>query len=244
MPVELGGAMSGSRLCPYLGPLVALLVVLALGAGTVYATIPDGNGKYFACYVKNTGAVKLINYPTVKTCPKGEKLILWNAKGPQGPAGPQGVQGPKGDQGPAGASGSSDWNAIANKPAGFADGVDNGDTTRSFIAATSLAFGMAPQWGDLTVDYPVGLDVKVTLIPTKDDTYISGTHGWSIGGELFDEEYWRHDGRMYHKIYFYIYAGSGAIKARVTVWNDSYIAPAAAKRMVNASFHKGLKRPK
>ena len=52
--------MSGSRLRPYLGPVIALLVVLALGAGTVYAAIPNGSGTYYACYacyVKNTGAV-------------------------------------------------------------------------------------------------------------------------------------------------------------------------------------------
>ena len=58
-----GEPMSGSRLRPYLGPVVALLVVLALGAGTVYAAIPNSNGKYYACYVKYTGAVRLINYP-------------------------------------------------------------------------------------------------------------------------------------------------------------------------------------
>ena len=83
--------MSGSRLRPYLGPVIALLVVLALGAGTVYAAIPNGNGKYYACYVKDTGVVKLINYPKVSTCPKGEKLINWNAKGPAGPQGAPGA---------------------------------------------------------------------------------------------------------------------------------------------------------
>ena len=99
--------MSGSRLRPYLGPVIALLVVLALGAGTVYAAIPNGSGTYYACYVKNTGAVKLINYPKVKTCKAGEKLINWNAKGPAGrrPVGPQGPVGPAGPQGPAGAAG-------------------------------------------------------------------------------------------------------------------------------------------
>ena len=88
-PLVSGGAMSGSRLRPYLGPVIALLVVLALGAGTVYAAIPNSNGKYYACYVKNTGVVKLINYPKVSTCPQGEKLINWNAKGPQGRQAPR-----------------------------------------------------------------------------------------------------------------------------------------------------------
>ena len=41
--------MSGSRLRPYLGPVIALLVVLALGAGTVSAAIPNGSGTYYAC---------------------------------------------------------------------------------------------------------------------------------------------------------------------------------------------------
>ena len=91
--------MSGSRLRPYLGPLIALLVVLALGAGTVYAAIPNGNGTYYACLTKSSGAVRLINYPKVK-CATGERFIKWSQQGPAGPTGAQGVQGPKGDQGP------------------------------------------------------------------------------------------------------------------------------------------------
>ena len=100
--------------------VVAVLIVLALGVGTVYAAIPNGNGTYRACLVKATGNVRLINYPKVSTCPKGEKLISWNAKGPAGAAGAQGPQGP---------AGPADWNAIPNKPAGFADGVDDAGVT-------------------------------------------------------------------------------------------------------------------
>ena len=94
--------MSGSRLRPYLGPVVALLVVLALGAGTVYAAIPNGSGTYYACYVKNTGAVRLINYPKVSTCPQGQKLIKWSAR-----AGTGGAQGPQGAAGTQGRPGTS-----------------------------------------------------------------------------------------------------------------------------------------
>ena len=97
--------------------IVAVVIILALGVGTVSAAIPTGNGTYRACLVKATGSVRLINYPKVSTCPKGEKLINWNAKGP---AGPQGAQGP---------AGPADWNAIPNKPAGFADGVDDAGVT-------------------------------------------------------------------------------------------------------------------
>jgi hypothetical protein len=86
--------MSGSRLRPYLGPVIALLVVLALRAGTVYAAIPNGGGTSYACYVKSIGAVRLINDPKVKTCPAGQKLIRWSQQGPAGPAGPAGPVGP------------------------------------------------------------------------------------------------------------------------------------------------------
>ena len=78
------------------------------GAGTVYAAIPNGNGTYYACYVKNTGAVRLINYPKVKHLSGGEKLIKWSATGTGG-AGrtrrAKGEQGPKGDQGAQGRPG-------------------------------------------------------------------------------------------------------------------------------------------
>jgi hypothetical protein len=149
--------MSGSRLRPYLGPVIALLVVLALGAGTVYAAIPNGDGKYYACYVKNTGAVKLINYPKVKTCQAGEKLINWNAKGPAGPQGAQGAQGPQGPQGPAGPA---DWNAIPNIPAGFADGVDNDGVTavkiRTVTSTTPAIVLPGTQGASDSADCPTG----------------------------------------------------------------------------------------
>jgi hypothetical protein len=164
MPVELGGAMSGSRIRPYVGPLIAMLVILALGVGTVYAAIPNPtNKKFYACFVKKTGEVRLINYPTVSTCQKGERLVSWNAKGPVGPqgaTGPQGPQGPEGPQGPAGTSGSSDWTDIANKPddladgqigwgeiknkpAGFADGVDDEGITNVNLATFTHSFTVA-----------------------------------------------------------------------------------------------------
>ena len=58
--------------------------MLALGAGTVSAAIPNGNGTYYACLAKDTGGVRLINYPKVSTCPKGEKLIKLERQGTGG----------------------------------------------------------------------------------------------------------------------------------------------------------------
>ena len=79
--------MEGRWSVPALGALVAMLavVVLAAGLAPVSGAIPNpGDGRYHACFVKRTGAVKLINYPKVSTCPRGQKLIDWNRTGPQG----------------------------------------------------------------------------------------------------------------------------------------------------------------
>ena len=98
--------MNGSRLRPYLVPVIAILIGLALGVGSAIAAIPD-HGTYYACFTKSTGVIKVINYPKVQ-CATGQQLIKWNAKGPAGPQGaqgPQGEQGPKGDPGPAGPAG-------------------------------------------------------------------------------------------------------------------------------------------
>ncbi len=133
--------MSAPRSSLGLGSLlVAVVIVLALGVGTVYAAIPNGTGTYRACLAKNTGTVRLINYPKVSTCPKGEKLIAWNAKGPAGAQGPQGPAGP------------ADWNAIPNKPAGFADGVDNEGITGVKVTRVSGPKS-APQADGVTFAY-------------------------------------------------------------------------------------------
>ena len=127
--------MSGSRVRSFLAPLVAVIVVLAIGVGSAIAAIPNSNGKYYACYVKNTGVVKLINYPKVSTCAKGEKLINWSAQGPQGPAGAQGPQGPAGAQGPAGPAGAAGITKInlTQVPGSFDLAATIGDTNNGVV---------------------------------------------------------------------------------------------------------------
>lgn len=85
--------------------MVAVLIVLAVGVGSAIAAIPNADGKFYACRVTKTGVVRVINYPKVSTCPPGQKLISWNAVGPQGAAGPQGPAGAQGPAGPAGPAG-------------------------------------------------------------------------------------------------------------------------------------------
>jgi hypothetical protein len=156
--------------------IVAVVIILAVGVGTVSAAIPSGTGKYSACLDKATGTVRLINFPKVSTCPVGEKLISWNAKGPAGPAGPAGPQGPQGDQGPKGDPGPADWNAIPNKPAGFADGIDDvgyvsaTQPTAYPIAGSSVAYA--------TVDTPIGTDVELTIIPKNPGDILEVSSEW------------------------------------------------------------------
>ena len=219
--------MSGSRLRPYLGPVIALLVVLALGAGTVYAAIPNGDGKYYACRVKNTGAVRLINYPKVKTCPTGEKLISWNAKGPQGPAGPAGPR-DQGDQGPAGPA---DWNAIPNIPAGFKDGVDEGDGYDSLVVIPTDQDGfpyqsvpaMTSVW--LRVVHSPSVDVEATFIPAT-----------GCGGLWVEQAFFGRPSATEVYQYYLVNNKVGSacpFKMRVRAYNQN-IAPAKLSKLADA----------
>ena len=92
--------------------------------------------------------------------------------------------------------------------------------------------------GVLELVYPVGLDVEVTLIPVTDGAYLTTAHS-AVGG---DEIIWREAGQIHHVMYFKLYTGvASVVKARATVWSDSYLSPSAAKRKVDVAF---LKNPK
>lgn len=66
-------------------------VVLAAG-GFAVAAIPDGSGKVNACYLKKTGAVRVVS-SSKRKCRRGERKLSWSQKGPVGPMGPQGKSG-------------------------------------------------------------------------------------------------------------------------------------------------------
>ena len=229
--------MNGSRLRPYLLPLVAALIVLAVGVGSAIAAIPTRNGTYYACLTKSSGVVRLINYPRVE-CAKGEKLINWNAKGPAGPAGlqgaqgPQGVQGVQGDQGPKGDPGPADWNAIPNIPGGFKDGVDNIGYTTTVITG----FGI---WGVFTGSFPIAgsfprnVEVRFSLIPV--------TENGRLGLVKVDATSLP-SGDLAYRVYVESYApGTTYFNIRMTVWSEG-ISPArlgsrlaTVKRLTEAS---------
>ena len=107
---------------------IAMAVVLSLGVTTVESAIPNPtNKRFYACFSKKTGAVRLINYPKVSSCKKGERLRQLERQGSDRRRRvSRERKDPRETQGPAGPA---DWNAIPNIPAGFADGVDDAGVT-------------------------------------------------------------------------------------------------------------------
>jgi Collagen triple helix repeat (20 copies) len=91
------------------GAMAAMGLMTATGLSVVPAIAVARAGattaKVYACYSDTTDELFFLNYPTVKTCPSGETMVSWNAKGPQGAIGPQGLQGVQGATGPQGKTG-------------------------------------------------------------------------------------------------------------------------------------------
>jgi hypothetical protein len=54
--------------------VLAVVAVFALGSSVVLAAIPNTNGSVYACYAKTTGAMRVVNYPTVR-CTSSEKML-------------------------------------------------------------------------------------------------------------------------------------------------------------------------
>ena len=88
---------------------VALIGILALSAGMVYAAIPNSaTGVINGCFEKYTGLMRVIDVEAGKSCTRWETPISWSQVGPAGEIGPQGPQGERGldgDPGQAGADG-------------------------------------------------------------------------------------------------------------------------------------------
>jgi hypothetical protein len=73
--------------------LAAAALIVLVGAGIAYATIPDSGGKIHACYKTSGGALRVIDSGS---CLSSEAPLTWGQTGPQGQQGIQGVQGERG----------------------------------------------------------------------------------------------------------------------------------------------------
>jgi hypothetical protein len=83
----------------------AAAVMVAAGAGIGLASIPSSTGVFHGCYVKTTGALRLIDPSAHQRCKRGQLAVSWNQAGQRGPKGARGAKGAKGDPGPAGPPG-------------------------------------------------------------------------------------------------------------------------------------------
>jgi hypothetical protein len=98
-------------------------VVIAVGGGIAFATIPDNAGVIHGCYLKGPGAgtakgtLRVIDSDASESCTASENSLDWNQTGPQGP---QGAQGPQGTQGTVDQGGLSNVpQAVARKPKSY-----------------------------------------------------------------------------------------------------------------------------
>ena len=64
--------------------VLAVVGVFAVGGSVVLAAIPSNGGTIYACYSKATGAMRVVNYPTVR-CVSSERLLSWTQVGPKAP---------------------------------------------------------------------------------------------------------------------------------------------------------------
>jgi hypothetical protein len=64
--------------------VLAVVATFAIGGSVVLAAIPSSGGTIYACYGKTTGAMRVVNYPTVR-CASTERLLSWTQVGPKAP---------------------------------------------------------------------------------------------------------------------------------------------------------------
>jgi len=171
----------GPRSTRVRGLLLSLVLsVLAVGVGSALAAIPNpGDGRYYGCMVKATGAVRLINFPKVGGCPKGQRLIDWGRTGPQGQAGAEGPAGAEGQAGAAGAQGAQGPQGPAG-PAGI--------TKMTLTRVTTEPAKLIPpnDFTNTTVDCPAGKVVGGGFNAATDVTvffsYAADADTWWVSG--------------------------------------------------------------
>jgi hypothetical protein len=98
--------------------------------------------------------------------------------------------------------------------------------------------------GAVAVSHLVGLEVETTLIPTAGGfvtTWSPAAGAAGVGEEFFIRSL---DGTTLTQIILFRNLGAAdtIVRLRATVWNDNYLSPAAAKRMVKVTFYKNARK--
>ena len=219
---------------------VAAVMVLAVTGQAALAGTDDGIGP---SAVANVNADRVdgrhaVKYTSNTTARKG-KLMAFGATGylpsniVQG-----GVATVAALQSATGAVNEADNPVHWNQLQGVPTAVLQADTTRSAIVFETPVI-LAGAQGAFYVAYPVGLDLKVTLIPTAPGAvfYVANNllqPGYAIGRSA--------DGTGLLEAFVVQNTGgvNSTVKLRATVWNDTYLSPSAVKDKVEVTFYKKL----
>lgn len=127
--------------------VVSVVALVAAVGGIAIAAVPDKQGRIEACYVKKTGAVRLLVKGT--KCPKGQKLVRWSQTGPANVAGQDGARGQDGAKGQDGSPGSP-GSPAASMLTGSMGTTDAAVGVTQYLHPSGASPGWAlPQYADM-----------------------------------------------------------------------------------------------
>jgi hypothetical protein len=185
--------------------IVTAVALLAVAAGTAYATIPSAGGVIHGCFKQFTGVLRLVD--ANETCGR-ERAISWSVQGPKGDTGPAGPQGLAGPQGPAGAS------------ADFGTGA----------GLEKVVFNSPPPIGDQTLlqvtpAYRLPQGCSAGAVPQK----LASNPGWACGDGSGGSSHAYWSSGLDESLKDFVFkvvaavdlpAGSYVIIGKTTIWNN------------------------
>jgi hypothetical protein len=161
--------------------VVMSIVAVALAGGATYALIPQ-DGVISACFVKSTGALRVID-ATVASCRPGETPLSWNQQGVQG------LQGPAGPDGPAGADGADGAPGADGQPGPAVDLVVGKVTLTTACTTFCTGFSFRPEGYTAPVDsqnsdaveQPIGSGATMSDVTFTLSSPVPAGQGFQVG---------------------------------------------------------------
>ena len=130
------------------------------------------------------------------------------------------------------------WTQIQGVPAA----VVRGDATTSTVVFETPAIAVGAT-GAVVITWPVNIDIETSFVTTAFGTAFAvdvtgGTTGYWFGRSA--------DGTALVELYVIenIGAVASTVKLRSTVWNETYVSPAAAKKQIKVRYFKSVKNAK
>jgi hypothetical protein len=163
--------------------LLIATVLLAVGGGIAYATVPTADGVIQACYQQSSGTLRVIDSNPIVgggKCSVAEKPLNWSQRGPTGARGATGLRGPTGADGINGTNGARG----ATGPTG-ADGINGTNGARGATGPTGQTGRQGPPGPTFVATGLVAPDGSVSLVqgPVPTVTHPNtGAYTFAISG--------------------------------------------------------------